>query len=322
MISFNLTALTQPTLSIQRKSKTRDIFPRKTSHNFTQFSFISSTFILLSCFNLRIVSTNTALLHFKKKAMAATNTLFTIDDNQEMETEPIYLSSDESDNESPPSSPLPQLPNNTPDKNSAITQLIAAQHEQMSLSGISDPQCPITPPTSLISDDEDNEMLTSTDGVRAQFSTYTRDRRLIPDTPQSPTAENCGQSVNFQPTKIPLHNPPNIVAVSDELRNLTLHPHPHRNETITSCLICGKSYDQVIEETVADYLDQTSQPGETVRERQIKRNAFIDGVQSGVFTFIPPGVSQAAACDGMIYSVNYNGQNSVIQGYALPLFED
>ena len=254
--------------------------------------------------------------------MAETNTQFTIDDNQEMETEPIYLSSDESDNESPPSSPLPQLPNNTPDKNSAITQLIAAQHEQMSLSGISDPQCPITPPTSLISDDEDNEMLTSTDGVRAQFSTYTRDCRLIPDTPQSPTAENCGQSVNFQPTNIPLHNPPNIVAVSDELRNLTLHPHPHRNETITSCLICGKSYDQVIEETVADYLDQTSQPGETVRERQIKRNAFIDGVQSGVFTFIPPGVSQAAACDGMIYSVNYNGQNSVTQGYALPLFED
>ena len=322
MISFNLTALTQPTLSIQRKSKTRDIFPRKTSHNFTQFSFISSTFILLSCFNLRIVSTNTALHHFKKKEMAGTNTQFTIDDDQEMETEPIYLSSDESENESPPSSPLPQLPNNTPDKNSAITQLIAAQHEQMSLSGNSAPQCPTTPPTSLISDDEDNEMLTSTDGVRAQFSTCTRDRRPIPDTPQSPTPENCGQSVDFHPTNIPLHNPPNIVTVSDELRNLTLHPHPRRNETITSCLVCGKSYDQVIEETAADYLNHTAQPGETVRERQIKRNAFIDGVQSGVFTFIPPGVSQAAACDGMIYSVNYNGQNSVTQGYALPLFED
>ena len=322
MISFNLTALTQPTLSIQRKSKTRDIFPRKTSHNFTQFSFISSTFILLSCFNLRIVSTNTALHHFKKKAMAGTNTQFTIDDDQEMETEPIYLSSDESENESPPSSPLPQLPNNTPDKNSAITQLIAAQHEQMSLSGNSAPQFPTTPPTSLISHDEDNEMLTSTDGVRAQFSTCTRDRRPIPDTPQSPTPENCGQSVDFHPTNIPLHNPPNIETVSDELRNLTLHPQPRRNETITSCLVCGKSYDQVIEETAADYLNHTAQPGETVRERQIKRNAFIDGVQSGVFTFIPPGVSQAAACDGMMYSVNYNGQNSVTQGYALPLFED
>ena len=33
-------------------------------------------------------------------------------------------------------------------------------------------------------------------------------------------------------------------------------------------------------------------------------------------------LSQAADCDGMIYSVNYNGQNSVTQGYALPLIED
>ena len=116
--------------------------------------------------------------------------------------------------------------------------------------------------------------------------------------------------------------PPNIIAVADELRNLTLHPHPQRNEWVTGCLVCGKPYYQVIDETVADYLDQTAQPGETVRERQIKRNAFIDGIQSGVFTFIPPGVSQAAACDGLFYSVNYNGQNSGTQGYALPLFGD
>ena len=91
---------------------------------------------------------------------------------------------------------------------------------------------------------------------------------------------------------------------------------------MTGCLVCGKSYDQVKEETLADYLDQTAQRGETVRERQIKRNAFIDGIQSGVFTFIPPGVSQAAACDGLVYSVNNNGQNSDTQGYAQPLFED
>ena len=56
---------------------------------------------------------------------------------------------------------------------------------------------------------------------------------------------------------------------------------------VTSCLVCGKSYDQVIEETVADYLNQKEQPGETVWERQIKRNAFIDDVQSGAFTFNP-----------------------------------
>ena len=91
---------------------------------------------------------------------------------------------------------------------------------------------------------------------------------------------------------------------------------------VTGCVVCGKPYNPVIEETVADYLNQTSQPGKTVRERRIKRNAFIDGIQSEVFTFLPPGVSQAAACDGLIYSVNYNGQISGTQGYALLLFEE
>ena len=33
-------------------------------------------------------------------------------------------------------------------------------------------------------------------------------------------------------------------------------------------------------------------------------------------------VSQAAACDGIVYSIKLNGQNSVTQRYALPLFED
>ena len=210
-----------------------------------------------------------------------------------METQPTYLSSDESEIDSLCSSPIPQLPNNVPDTYSTITQLIAAQHEQMSLSGTSAPQYPITPPTSLISDDEDDDMLIPKTGNPAQFLPYTPSRHPIPiqlcqqktpipDTPESPTPENRGQSDKFcpddlpnQPSSIPLNNPPpNIMTVADELRNLTLHPHPQRNEWVTGCLICGKSYNQVIEETVADYLNQTAQPGETVRERQIKIKCF------------------------------------------------
>ena len=198
----------------------------------------------------------------------------------------------------------------------------------------------ITPPTSLIADDEDDDMLTPITGNPAQFFPCTPNRHPIPiqlcqqitpipDTPESPTPENPGQPDNFRPDEIPnepsltiLNNPPIIMAVTDGLQNLTLHPHPQRNEWLTGCLVCGKSYDQVIEETTADYLNQTAQKGETVRERQIKRNAFIDGIQSGVFTFLPPGVSQAAACDGLVYSVNLNGKNMGTQGYAMPLFED
>ena len=124
-------------------------------------------------------------------------------------------------------------------------------------------------------------MLTPIFGNPAQFLPYTpnrypiplqlcQQRTRIPDAPESPTPENRGQSDIFRPYDIPnepsstiLNNPPppNITTVADGLRNMTLHPHPQRNEWVTGCLVCGKSYDQIIEETVADYLNHTAQPG-------------------------------------------------------------
>ena len=153
------------------------------------------------------------------------NSQFNFDEDQEMETQPIYLSSDESEIDSLHPSPIPQLPNNTPDTYSAITQLIAAQHEQMSFSGTSAPQYPITPPTSLISNDDNDDMTTPIVGNSTQFLPYIPNRHpisrqlrqqmtTIPDTPESPTPENCGQLDIFrpydnaqQPSTIPLNNP-------------------------------------------------------------------------------------------------------------------
>ena len=226
MISFNITALTREDPFNQRKVKTRIIFPRKTPQIFTFNSFIFSTFILLgrSCF--RIPSRNTALQYFKNIAVAEINSQFNFGEEKEMDTQPIYLSSDESDIDSPSSSPIPQLVINVSDTYSAITQLIAAQHEQMSLSATSALRCPTTPPTSLISDDENGDMLTPITGNPAPFFPYTPNRHPIPiqlwqqitpipDTPESPTPENRGQSDNFrpddipnQPSTIPLNNPP------------------------------------------------------------------------------------------------------------------
>ena len=96
----------------------------------------------------------------------------------------------------------------------------------MSLSGTSAPQNPITPPTSLTSDDEDDDMLTPITGNPAQFLPYTPNRHPIsiqlcqqktpiPDTPESPTPESRGQPDIFRPRDIPnepsptlLNNPP------------------------------------------------------------------------------------------------------------------
>ena len=158
--------------------------------------------------------------------MAEINSQFNFNEDQEMETQPIFLSSDESEIDSPCSSPVPQLPNNVPDTYSAITQLIAAQHEQMSLSGTSAPQYPITPSTSLIFDDEDDDMLTQITGNPAQFLPFTPKRHPIPiqlcqqitpipNRPESLTPENRGQPDIFRPYDFPnepsstiLNNPP------------------------------------------------------------------------------------------------------------------
>ena len=53
--------------------------------------------------------------------MAEIHSQFKFDENQEMETQPIHLSSDESEVDSFSSSPIPQLPNNVPDTYSTIT---------------------------------------------------------------------------------------------------------------------------------------------------------------------------------------------------------
>ena len=226
MIPFNLTALTRANHSIQRKAKTREIVNTKTLQSFIQCSFIVSTFNQTSCFILNLFSSTTALRHFKRKATAEMNSQFTIDEDQEMETQPIYVSRDQSEIASPYSSPIPQLPNKVPDTYNAITQLISAQHEQMSSSGNFALKYPTSPPTSLNSDDDTEKVPTPIFSNPAQFLPYTPNRHpnplqycqqttSIPDTPESPTPKLCGQSDIFRPYEIPnqpsstlFNNPP------------------------------------------------------------------------------------------------------------------
>ena len=246
--------------------------------------------------------------------MAEINSKFTFDENQEMQTEPNYLSSEIA---SPCSSPIPQLLNNAPDTYSAIAQLIPAQHEQMSSPGNFTLHYLPIPSTSLKTDDDNVELFTPKIGNPAQLVPHTPNRHPhphqlyqqltpIPDTPESPTPENRGQSDIFRPYDLP-ESPtttpyprPNVSTVTEGLQDMSWHAHIETNAYVTGCLVCGKLYEQVIEEAVADYLHQTAVPRDAVKDRVLKRKAFLDGLQSGIFTCVPRGVSQAAACDGQI----------------------
>ena len=271
--------------------------------------------------------------------MAEMNYQFTFDEDQEMETQPIYLSSDESEIASPHSSPAPQLPKNVPNTYSAITQLIAAQNERISSSGYLALRYPLTPPTSLMSHDDVGEVFTPILGNPAQQVFYTPDRRPhtlqlcpqltpIPVTPESRTPKNRRQPDLFQPYNLP-ESPTTsaypllgISTLIEGLQDMSLHAHIEANAHLTGCLFCGKTYEQVIGKAVAHYLHQTSEPGKTVKDKALKRMAFVGGLQGGVFTFVPRGVSQAAACDRQVYTVNYSNTQPDTQTNLLPLFED
>ena len=217
MISFNLTALTRSTLLIQRKAKTRIIFPRKTFQNFTQLLFIISIFNKNSRFPSNLFSSTMALKNFKKKAMAdRTTTFLTEGDEEPMATELIYLLSDESEYSTPNTTPNHQLECIYPD---SINQLIASQLEQRSNMGAETIVYPPTPNMSIISDDEDPMNPTPIIGNPEQYTPQIPPRsnhpiqlcqhvQPTPNTPQSPTPENRGQSDDSYPDNIPLHNPP------------------------------------------------------------------------------------------------------------------
>ena len=56
-------------------------------------------------------------------------------------------------------------------------------------------------------------------------------------------------------------------------------------------------------------MQHTAKIGETVRERHLKWQAFTAGLQSDVNAFILREASQAAAVDGIKYSINTGNTN-------------
>ena len=73
----------------------------------------------------------------------------------------------------------------------------------------------------------------------------------------------------------------------------------------SDCVICGKSTLQIQSEAVTDYLRKTAILGESADQLEARKRAFMEGMQVGTFLLLPGGVSQAAACDGNIYTIDH-----------------
>ena len=69
------------------------------------------------------------------------------------------------------------------------------------------------------------------------------------------------------------------------MQEQVLHAHSEVEKQTYRCIVCGKSYEHVNEETTVDYLQQARESDETTCEPRLERDAFIDGFQSGVIAF-------------------------------------
>ena len=195
MILFSLTALTRATRLVQREAKSREIFHTKKRFEILSKPHSISTFNQTSCFISKLFSSTTALPYFKKKAMAEMTPIFLLEEDEEpMATEPIYLSSEESEYSTTNRSPEHHFESIFPD---SINQLKASQLKQRANKGTETVFNPPTPNTSVISDDEELQNFIPKTGNPEQYTSQIPQRRNhaiqicqhlqpVPDTPESP----------------------------------------------------------------------------------------------------------------------------------------
>ena len=66
------------------------------------------------------------------------------------------------------------------------------------------------------------------------------------------------------------------------------------------CDWCGKCYDLIALETLGECLVATAYDGETVRDRNVRSRAFINGFEAALFSFKGAGLSQPHGCSGPV----------------------
>ena len=132
-------------------------------------------------------------------------------------------------------------------------------------------------------------------------------REIIPmvDTPMSPPPEEKGPTYGtYSADGQGEITQQSLDAVANHFQGMEIETNnPMAN--YSDSVICGKSTLQIQSEAVTDYLRKTAILGESADQLEARKRAFLEGMQVGTFLLLPGGVSQAAACDGNIYTIDH-----------------
>ena len=123
------------------------------------------------------------------------------------------------------------------------------------------------------------------------------------DTPMSPPPEERGPASSFHSSQSVGSCPQQTLdTITNHFQGMELSGFG----PLVNYSDCGKSTLQIQQEAVSDYLDKTTIPGEAPLQVEARRRAFIEGMQVGTFFLLPGGVSQAAACDCNLYTIDHS----------------
>ena len=77
-----------------------------------------------------------------------------------------------------------------------------------------------------------------------------------------------------------------------------------------SCMVCGKSIDEIKQEKFNWYMVRSTPKSEPAYITALRREAYSNGLNASSALFLAPAVSQAAACDGTRITTTTQGQES------------
>ena len=77
-----------------------------------------------------------------------------------------------------------------------------------------------------------------------------------------------------------------------------------------SCIVCGKSIDDIQQEKINWYMERSTPRSEPAYITALRREAYSNWLNAGSLLFLAPAVSQAAACDGTRITTTAYGQET------------
>ena len=81
------------------------------------------------------------------------------------------------------------------------------------------------------------------------------------------------------------------------------------SQRCTSCMVCGKSVDEIKSIKINRYMEASTPKSEPAYITALRKEVYINGLNAGSLLFIAPAVSQAVACDGTRITTTAVGQD-------------